>query len=56
MRLFPANAIAIASNGCGDQLVFIRTAHAFNPAVYLWSHESGELSKVADDFAQLSTC
>jgi hypothetical protein len=31
---FPPNAIAIAGNGSGDQLVFIRHGTEFDPAVY----------------------
>ena len=50
---FPAGALAIASNGSGDQLVLLRGASAFEPAVYEWSHETGELCQVAEDFAQL---
>lgn len=50
---FPPQAVAIANNGFGDQLVFRRAGDSFEPAVYLWSHETGELAKVADDFADL---
>ncbi|WP_198314567.1 SMI1/KNR4 family protein [Chitinibacter sp. GC72] len=53
---FPDQAVAIAGNGCGDQLVFIRTDiedNEFSSAVYIWSHESGELELVADDFSNI---
>lgn len=50
---FPRQALAIANNGEGDQLLFLRSNDKFEAAVYCWSHETGELSKVADDFAQL---
>lgn len=48
---FPENAVAIAGNGAGDQLVLLKQNGAFAPEVYAWLHESGELKKVADDFA-----
>jgi hypothetical protein len=50
---FPRQALAIANNGDGDQLLFLRSDDRFEPAVYCWSHESGGLTKVAEDFAQL---
>ena len=50
---FPRQALAIANNGEGDQLLFLRSGDRYGPAVYCWSHESGELTKVAEDFAQL---
>jgi len=50
---FPEDALAIAGNGAGDQLVFIKRHEDFAPEVYEWHHESGELKKVADDFSQL---
>jgi len=50
---FPAGALAIAANGSGDQLVFLRGATSFESAVHLWSHETGELEQVAEDFSEL---
>jgi hypothetical protein len=53
---FPRNGIAIADNGMGDQLVFMPSAAApgqLADAVFMWSHESGEIDKVANDFAEL---
>ena len=50
---FPEGAIAIAGNGTGDQLVFVKRGSTFDPAVYVWSHETGALAKVADDFSNL---
>ena len=52
---FPRDAIAIAGNGGGDRLVFMKRDGVFEPSVYLWSHETGLLEKVADDFAELET-
>jgi len=50
---FPEAAIAIAGNGTGDQLVFMKRGSAFDSAVYVWSHETGALAMVADDFSHL---
>jgi SMI1-KNR4 cell-wall len=50
---FPQGAVAIAGNGGGDHLVFVKRGQAFGPAVYIWSHETGLLEKVANDFAGL---
>lgn len=50
---FPPGALTIAANGSGDQLVLVRRADAFDPSVLLWSHETGELQKVASDFGEL---
>lgn len=50
---FPHRALAIANNGEGDQLLFLRSDDRFEATVYCWSHESGELTKLVQDFAQL---
>ncbi|HEO99416.1 MAG: SMI1/KNR4 family protein [Campylobacterales bacterium] len=50
---FPSNAIAIANNGCGDQMVFLNENGTLRNTVYFWSHETGELLPIADDFLQL---
>lgn len=50
---FPREALAIAGNGAGDHLVFLRHGSSYEPAVYVWSHETGALEKAADDFASL---
>jgi hypothetical protein len=50
---FPEGALAIAGNGSGDQLVFLKEGARFGPAVYAWSHETGAIEKVSDDFAKL---
>ena len=50
---FPANAVAIASNSAGDQLLLLRQGSEFGAAVYLWSHQTSSLAKVANDFAEL---
>lgn len=50
---FPSQALAIANNGAGDQLLFLRSYDRFEAEVYCWSHETGELTKVVEDFSQL---
>lgn len=53
---FPAGGVAIATNGAADQLVLLPKAEAkaeLDPAVFWWDHETGEVQKVADDFAEL---
>lgn len=55
-RGFPANAVAIAANGGGDLLVLLpdqATPSALGSTVHLWSHETGELTRVAEDFGRL---
>ena len=50
---FPPQAVAIAANGCGDQLVLLPQPDALQylgHEVYFWDHETGQLHKVADDF------
>jgi hypothetical protein len=54
---FPADCIAIASNGSGDLLVYKREssqATKLEEVVYFWSHETGELNKVSSSFSELS--
>ncbi|CAN7601253.1 SMI1/KNR4 family protein [Rhizobacter sp. LjRoot28] len=50
---FPVDALAIAGNGAGDQLVLIREGEAFRQEVFLWRHESGALEIAAADFSDL---
>jgi len=50
---FPADAVAIGENGSGDRLVLLRQGDHFGAAVYAWSHETGELTRIADSFDAL---
>jgi hypothetical protein len=52
---FPSAAVAIGHNGCGDQLVFLdrKDDQQFGDGVFWWDHETDELTKIADDFAEL---
>jgi hypothetical protein len=51
---FPANVIAIASNGTGDLLVLQQQGSAFADTVYLWSPETGELVHIAEGIDELA--
>ena len=48
---FPTNALAIADNGSGDQIVFLRASGLFLDAPYKWFHETGELKELAKSFS-----
>jgi len=53
---FPANAIAIATNGCGDHLILLPLKTINNKlgdAIYHWSHENGDISKIAESIEEL---
>lgn len=50
---FPEHALAIAGNGGGDQLILLKNGALFEPTVYLWLHDTGQLIKIADDFSEL---
>jgi hypothetical protein len=53
---FPSNAVAIASNGTGDKLVFLpnESGERLAETVYSWDHETGELTAVAEEFGELT--
>lgn len=50
---FPENVISIASNGLGDQMVFLRENDIYKSTVYLWLHETGELQELANNFSAI---
>jgi hypothetical protein len=50
---FPEHAVAIASNGLGDQMVFIKESGQFLNKVFLWLHETGELQELAATFYEI---
>lgn len=55
---FPPDAIAIGSNGGGDQLILLRSSSdssILDPGVFWWDQETGEIQPVAKDFAELSS-
>ncbi|PSV99570.1 SMI1/KNR4 family protein [Photobacterium lipolyticum] len=47
---FPEEALAIAGNGLGDQMVFIKELGQFNNTVFIWLHETGELQELVGSF------
>ena len=46
-KAFPENGMVIADNGSGNRLVLF----SGDSSVYCWNHETGELEKIADSFA-----
>ena len=55
---FPDDAVAIGSNGCGDQLVLLRDNNSpdvLGDEVFWWDHETGALNLVAPRFADLAS-
>lgn len=53
---FPADGVAVGSNGAGDVLLFLRSSSKpdqLEPTVYVWDHETGELQPAATSFEQL---
>ena len=50
---FPGDAVAIAGNGLGDQMVLIKESGQFLDSVFLWLHETGELQELAVTFNEL---
>jgi SMI1 / KNR4 family (SUKH-1) len=50
---WPDNALAIASNGTSDQLALLKEGRQYDPAVYMWLHDTGKLVAVADVFSDL---
>ncbi|MVN23560.1 SMI1/KNR4 family protein [Mucilaginibacter arboris] len=53
---FPETAIAIGTNGYGDQLILLPDKaenRKFQEAIYVWQHETGETTKVADNILEL---
>jgi len=52
---FPIEALAIASNGDGDQLVLLRDGADFGDAVFAWRHDTRETIQVVADFAELTS-
>lgn len=53
---FPMEAVAIGSNGSGDELILLpepSDERRLQDAVFWWDHETGDFYKVADDFSEL---
>jgi SMI1 / KNR4 family (SUKH-1) len=52
-RGWPESALAIASNGTSDRLVLLKRGRQYDPAVYVWLHDTHELVAVAEVFSDL---
>jgi hypothetical protein len=50
---FPQQALAIAENGSGDYLVFLKDGSSFSTQVFVWRHESASIYEIANDFRAL---
>jgi hypothetical protein len=50
---WPENALAIAGNGTADRLVLLKVKRWYEPAVYVWLHDTRRLAVVADAFSDL---
>ena len=53
---FPETAVAIASNGCGDQLILLPNEsepNYFKDTIYFWSHETEEIIEVAKHIKEI---
>jgi len=48
---FPSRAVAIANNGCGDQLILLpeKDSKKLGETIYFWSHETGEYETVLEN-------
>ena len=54
---FPIDGIAIASNGCGDNLIllpFEDNPKQLQETIYLWLHETGEIIEIAESIDELT--
>ena len=54
---FPVDGIAIASNGCGDNLIllpFENNPKQLQETIYLWLHETGEIIEIAESIDELT--
>ncbi len=54
---FPDNAIAIASNGSGDNLILLPLDNdnkKLREEIYLWQHETGDIQQVANTIDELT--
>jgi hypothetical protein len=53
---FPKGAVAIGTNGSGDHLILLPDRSNTNlllDTIYIWSHETGNISKVANSILDL---
>ena len=54
---FPENGIAIAENGCGDNLIMLPLENnktKLDDKIYIWNHETGEINEIANSIEELA--
>jgi hypothetical protein len=51
---FPNDALAIASDDEGNQLVLLQSGRHFEDALYAWDHDTGEVVRIASDLSELT--
>lgn len=52
---FPQDAVAIAGNGTGDQLLLRCDSNGkLSSAIFRWDHETGECTQIAQDIGELA--
>ena len=56
-REFPLDSVSVAENGMGDLLILRPSADraAFDGAVFVWEHETGDVRPIADRFEDLDS-
>jgi hypothetical protein len=53
---FPVDAVAIGQNGFGDKLILLpeeRSSIKLGEAIYLWSHETGDVTEICSNINEL---
>ena len=52
---FAPEEVAIGDNGGGDKLILLPESGSdrFGDSIFWWDHETGDVNKLADDFAEL---
>jgi hypothetical protein len=51
---FPDDALAIANDDEGNQLVLLQSGDRFGDALYVWDHDTGEVVRIASDLSELT--
>ena len=51
---FPNNALAIANDDEGNQLVLLPSGDHFGDALYAWDHDTGQVVRIANDLSELT--
>jgi len=51
---FPNDALAIANDDEGNQLVLLQSGDHFGDTLYVWDHDTGEVARIASDLSELN--